>query len=118
MPLDHMQLKRTAEKGAKKVHGHASSNKVSWHVQMLPEQLFLQWSFSKVNGSTMIGQKEGTKHSMSPQGWIDQELFALWLQKLFVKSIPPARPVVDHPFQFYSAKHLLRQTCIINCITI
>ena len=27
MPLDHKQLKRIAERGVKKVHGHASGNK-------------------------------------------------------------------------------------------
>lgn len=31
---------------------------------------------------------------MSPQGWIDHELFAKWLLKLFVKNIPQTQPVM------------------------
>jgi len=32
---------------------------------------------------------------MSPQGWTDHELFVVeWLVKLFIKSIPPSRPVI------------------------
>ena len=29
-----------------------------------------------------------TVYGMSPQGWIDQELFVQWLEKLFIKNIP------------------------------
>ena len=31
---------------------------------------------------------------MSLQGWIDHELFAEWLLKLFIKNIPQSRPVL------------------------
>ena len=31
---------------------------------------------------------------MSENGWIDQELFFLWLEKLFIPHIPPHRPVL------------------------
>ena len=31
---------------------------------------------------------------MSPNGWIDQELFTEWLQKLFIPNIPSTRPVL------------------------
>ena len=31
---------------------------------------------------------------MSKQGWIDSGLFYLWFPELFLKSIPPTRPVL------------------------
>ena len=40
------------------------------------------------------GEVPGTAYGMSPNGWIDQDLFTRWLQKLFIPSIPPAQPVI------------------------
>ena len=31
---------------------------------------------------------------MSENGWIDQELYNSWFEKLFIPSIPPHRPVI------------------------
>ena len=40
------------------------------------------------------GEIPNTIYGMSPQGWIDHELFADWLLKLFIKNIPQTRPVL------------------------
>ena len=36
----------------------------------------------------------GHIYGMSSQGWIDHELFADWLLKLFIKNIPQTHPVL------------------------
>ncbi len=40
------------------------------------------------------GEFAGTLYRTSEQGWIDQELLYLWFNKLFLASIPLARPVL------------------------
>ena len=40
------------------------------------------------------GEIPNTTYGMSPQGWIDHELFAQWLLKLFIKNIPQTHPVL------------------------
>ena len=40
------------------------------------------------------GEIPNTIYGMSPQGWIDQELFVKWLEKLFIENIPKTRPVL------------------------
>ena len=35
-----------------------------------------------------------TLYGMSEKGWTDQEMFFFWMTELFVKHIPPARPVL------------------------
>jgi len=41
-----------------------------------------------------MGEVPYTEYGMSPQGWTDHELFYEWLNKLFIKNIPPLRPVL------------------------
>ena len=40
------------------------------------------------------GEVLNTMYRMSENGWIDQELFFNWLKDLFLKHIPPERPVM------------------------
>ena len=40
------------------------------------------------------GEIPNTLYGMSQKGWTDQELFSYWMTDLFVKNIPPARPVM------------------------
>ena len=48
----------------------------------------------RFNYDWVKGEVPDTKYGMSPNGWIDQDLFTTWLQKVFIPSIPPPRPVV------------------------
>ena len=49
------------------------------------EQLNYEWTRREV---------PNTEYGMSSQGWSDHEPFYEWLQKLFIKNIPPSRPVL------------------------
>ena len=44
-----------------------------------------EWSKSEI---------PNTLYGMSWNGWTDQELFLFWMTHLFIKYIPPARPVM------------------------
>ena len=128
MPLDHKQLKRIAERGAKKVHGHASGNKAQITIlacanaagTTLPPMVIFKGE--RFNHDWTKGEVPNMLYGMSPQGWIDQELFALWLQKSFVKSIPPARPVLlllDGHSSHYTPEAIklaAEETVIIFCL--
>ena len=48
----------------------------------------------RLNYEYTKGEVPGTLYGMSPNGWIDQELFSHWLSDLFLKHIPPQRPVL------------------------
>ena len=47
----------------------------------------------RLNREWTKGEIPNTLYGMSPQGWINHELFAEWLEKLFIKNIPQTRPV-------------------------
>ena len=40
------------------------------------------------------GMPPCTRVCISPNGWIDSELFETWVTEHFVRHIPPARPVL------------------------
>ena len=100
MPLDHKQLKRVAPRGMKKVHGPASGDKTQITIvacasasgHTLPPMVIFKGE--KFNHQWSIGEAPGTLYGMSENGWIDQELFFNWLEKLFIPNIPPHRPVI------------------------
>ena len=48
----------------------------------------------RLNHEWTRGEIPNTVYGMSPQGWIYHELFAEWLEKLFIKNIPQTRPVI------------------------
>ena len=97
MPLDHKQLKRIATKGSKKVHGQASGNKSQVTIvacasaagTVLPPMVIFKGE--RLNHKYIKGEVPGR---MSPNGWIDQELFYYWLSDIFLKHIPPQRTVL------------------------
>ena len=100
MPLDSKQLKRVAPRGFKKVHGPSSGNKTQITIlacanamgNMLPPMVIFKGE--RFNHDWVKGEVPNTLYGMSPNGWIDQELFTEWLQKLFIPSIPSTRPVL------------------------
>ena len=100
MPLDHKQPKCIAPKGIKKVHAPSSGNKSQITIlacsnavgTVLPPMVIFKGEC--LNYEWTKGEIPNTIYGMSPQGWIDHELFAEWLLKLFVKNIPQTRPVL------------------------
>ena len=100
MPLDHKQQKRAATKGMKKVQGPASGDKTQITIiacsnaagYTLPPMVIFKGE--KFNHQWSVGEVPGTLYGMSESGWIDQELFFLWLDKLFIPQIPAHRPVL------------------------
>ena len=100
MPLDSKQLKRIAPKRLKKVYGPSSGNKTQITVlscanavgTMLPSMVIFKGEC--FNYDWVKEEVPDTAYGMSPNGWIDQDLFTKWLQKLFIPSIPPVRPVI------------------------
>ena len=100
MPLDAKQLKRVAKKGMKKVHGQSSGDKSQITLvacgnaagTVLPPMLIFKGE--RLNHEWTRGEVPNTLYGMSENGWIDQELFFYWLKDLFLKYIPPERPVM------------------------
>jgi len=78
MPLDHKQLKRIAQKGSNTVK-HQGIPQVSIVVcasaagPVLP--LMVIFKSERLNREYTQGEVPGTLYGMSPNGWIDQELF-------------------------------------------
>ena len=100
MPLDHKQPKRIAPKDMKKVYGQLSGNKSQITIlacanavgTVLPPMVIFKGE--RLNYEWTKGEIPNTIYGMSPQGWIDHELFADWLLKLFIKNIPQTHPVL------------------------
>ena len=81
-------------KRIKKVHRPFSGNKVQITIlscanatdTILPPMVIFKGE--RLNYEWTRGEVPGTEYGMSPQGWIDHELFYEWL------NIPPSRPVL------------------------
>ena len=59
---------------------------------VLPPMLIFKGE--RFNHEWTAGEVPNTLYGMSDNGWIDQELFFYWLKDLFLKQIPPERPVL------------------------
>ena len=100
MPLDHKPPKVVARKGMKKVHCRTSGNKAQITVlacsnaagSVIPPMVIFEGQ--RFNPEWSKGEVTDTLYGMSDKGWTDQELFYYWMTELFVKQIPPARPVM------------------------
>ena len=95
MPLDHKQPNCIAPKGMKKVYEQSSAINVKLQSLLVPMLLALYCQLRMVifkseclNYEWTKGEIPNTIYGMSPQGWIDQELFVKWLEKLFIENIP------------------------------
>ena len=100
MPLDAKPLKRVALREARKVQGPSAGDKTQITVvacanaagRVLPPMVIFK--SERFNHEWSVGEVPDTLYGMSESGWIDQELFFYWLKKLFIKQIPPQRPVM------------------------
>ena len=59
---------------------------------VLPPMLIFKGE--RLNHEWTDGEVLNTLYGMSENGWIDQELLFDWLKDLFLKHIPPERPVI------------------------
>ena len=100
MPLNYKQPRRIAPKGMRKVYGLSSGNKTQITVvacgnaagHVLPPMIILKGG--KFNHEWSVGEVPNTLYGMSENGWIDQELYNNWLEKIFIPNIPSYRPVI------------------------
>ena len=128
MPLDHKPPKVVTRKGTKKVHCRTSGNKAQITVlacanaagSVIPPMVIFEGQ--RLNPEWSKGEVPDTLYGMSEKGWTDQELFYYWLTELFVKQIPPARPVmllVDGHSSHYepeSIRAAAEQGIIVFCL--
>ena len=100
MPLDHKPPKVVARKGMKKVHCRTSGNKGQITIlacsnaagSVIPPMVIFEGQ--RFNPEWSKGEVPDTLYGMSERGWTDQEMFFFWMTELFVKHIPPVRPVL------------------------
>ena len=59
----------------------------------MPQVLFI-FEGARLNYELTYGEVPGTLYGLSNKGWIDESLFFSWFTELFIKNIPPARPVL------------------------
>ena len=76
MPLCPRPSKVVARKDQKKVHYQTSGQK---------SQVTLFWH-------VVVQLVKSSPHSVSDNGWVDQELFNFWLTDLFLPNVPSRRP--------------------------
>ena len=93
MNLDYKQPKRIATKDMKKFMDHHQETNLKLQSLLVPMLLVLYYHpyFFKdecLNYEWTKGGIPNTIYGVSPQGWIDHELIADWLLKLFIKNIP------------------------------
>ena len=100
MPLDHKPPKVVARKGMKKVHCRTCGSKgqITMLVcanaagSVIPPIVIFEGQ--RFNPEWSKDEVPDTLYGMSEKGWTDQEMFFFWMTELFVKHIPPARPVL------------------------
>ena len=100
MPLQHKMPKIITVKGTKKVRQCSSGNKTQITIlgcangagQSIPPMVV----FTGKNFNHMLskGEVPGTLYGMSPNGWMDQELFAEWFSNHFLMHAVTARPLL------------------------
>lgn len=125
LPLDHKPPKVVAWKGTKKVHCRTSGNKAQITVlvcanaagAVIPPMVIFEGQ--RFNPEWSRAEVPDTLYGMSEKGWTDQELFYYWLTELFVKQIPPARPVIllldGHSSHYNPSASELQQTKASLC---
>ena len=100
MPLQHKVPKVLSVKGAKKVRQVSSGNKTQITIlgcasatgQVVPPMVvFTEKHFNSLLSN---GEVPGTLYGMSPNGWMDEELFCDWFFKHFLTHAVSERPLL------------------------
>ena len=100
MPLQHKTSKVVSTKGTKKVRQVSSGNKTQITVlgcasatgQVIPPMVV--FTGKHFNHMLSRGEVPGTLYGMSPNGWMDQELFSSWFFSHFLKHAVSERPLM------------------------
>ncbi|XP_033761495.1 jerky protein homolog-like [Pecten maximus] len=100
MPLDHKPPKIVKVAG-QDAHTQTSGNKTNITVVacasasglLIPPQVIFQGKRG-MDQTMFQGMPPGTRVCISPNGWIDSELFETWVTEHFLKHIPAVRPVL------------------------
>ena len=100
MPLQHKVPKALAVKGAKKVHQVSSGNKTQITIlgcasatgQVVPPMVV--FTGKHFNAQLSNDGVPGTLYGMSPNRWMDQELFSDWFFKHFLTHAVSERPLL------------------------
>jgi len=128
MPLQHKMPKIITAKGTKKVCQCSSGNKTQITVlgcanatgQAIPPMV--EFTGKKINHMLSKGEVPGTLYGMSPNGWMDQELFAEWFSNHFLKHAVSARLfllMLDGHSSYYTldlVKSAAEKSAIIFCL--
>ena len=100
MLLEHKPPRVVARKRTKKIHSRTSGNKSQVTIiacanaagTTLPPMVIFDGQ--RFNPEWSKGEIPNMLYGISEKGSTDQELFSFWMTQLFVKFIPPARPVL------------------------
>ena len=100
MPLQHKVPKVISAKGCKKVRQVSSGNKTQITIlgcasatgQVIPPMVIFTGKY--FNSLLSDGEVPGTLYGMSPNGWMDQELFSDWFLEHFLTHAVPERPLL------------------------
>ena len=100
IPLDYTHEKAVTVKGAKNVY--CQSLGTSEHITVLccasaagvPHPPMIIYSKSFPGGAYRFEGPDDALYARSESGWIDSELFLVWLRRIFLKYIVQQRPVL------------------------
>ena len=100
LPLDCTREKAVTCKGAKNTY--CQSYGTSEHITLLccasaagiPHPPMIIYAKSFPGGQYRFQGPEDALYARSESGWIDSELFLVWLKKIFLRYVVPERPVI------------------------
>ena len=100
VPLDYTREKAVTVKGSKNVY--CQSLGTSEHITVLccasaagvPHPPMIIYSKSFPGGAYRFEGPDDALYARSESGWIDSELFLVWLRRIFLKYIDQQRPVL------------------------
>ena len=100
VPLDCSREKAVTMKGAKNVYCQTHGTKE--HITLLccasaagiPHPPMIIYAKSFPGGQYRFDGPDDTLYAKSESGWIDSELFMVWIKKIFLKYAVPQRPVL------------------------
>ena len=102
MPFDSKPLKTIFSRGENHAHVFSSGSKEQLTVVgcvnavgfCMPPMVVVKSLPPSLAKALAEGEVPGTIYGLSPNGWMDMELFHLWFIKHFLKYIPACRPVL------------------------
>ena len=127
-PLDHKTGRVVTRRGQRHTYTITSGNKTNITVMAcvsaagyaLPPMII--FDRKGLNPEWTDGEVPGSRYGLSETGWIDSSLFEGWFNQVFLKCIPPDRPVLllldGHSSHYNPAvvKCAARENIIVFCL--